>query len=750
MALEQSVRDDFKTRTKYLKFLRRIKSPKEDIEDAFDKICTDDAIFRRFSWSPPKASDPAQQRECVQEYSIFTDCMYVKHIVKMQNRIQSLVEMSAACHNNQSERAKLDRQMAELNRNLQELLKGIKGRRRKAPSLSYRAKVDGFYFPLSTIQDIERLEEAVRSDLVVHDQYVEYLTVKKPLNMDVANFFSCLFTDDALIGYNYSGANNVGELKLPMRNYNIFTDCMIEAWGEQGLTHDSLEEKIKIVIRKLTARRHSLKSASLTLDEYTEPGADRGYMFITNCEKVPIHLVHDNYIYRSNLHRRGRNKDILYWECADDGATKCRGRVKSIGDDLYVPNTEAANTVVELDDDEEDDVPIQSREVFFTVGQRGCILLHVDGYKYVKNRKSATKTYWICAKKGSTACRARVITSSSTENEKLPKVIQRSGTHSHGVHVERRPRNSIPKFNEEPLGRYEEENMDQMYYITELIGPNVMGEKLDKKPKMKPVRSYGASIARSLNYQQQLQLQQDRKNESNSENFRPKLTYTSGRGNNVLIYDGHRYIKNNSHSGKIYWKCTKWHNGCKARAITNELTPDRYNTTVCVPPSSISFSNLVFVFLAPLTAALLHQFQSQPLLGPPPHFSFKASQRSGRHLLVVNGVTFFRNRHRNHKQYWKCNQYYKSKCPCIVVIDEINSRMNLKHFHNHEIASASLPSVAAASSLIAAGTLLNESLLGGGTSASAHSGSTLMRASDTAAPTFAQTVQSRVFLNKRE
>ncbi|XP_062556542.1 modifier of mdg4-like isoform X36 [Armigeres subalbatus] len=53
-----------------------------------------------------------------------------------------------------------------------------------------------------------------------------------------------------------------------------------------------------------------------------------------------------------------------------------------------------------------------------------------------------------------------------------------------------------------------------------------------------------------------------------------KPTYTSGRGNNVLIYEGHRYIKNNSHSGKIYWKCTKWHSGCKGRAITNVLTPE--------------------------------------------------------------------------------------------------------------------------------------------------------------------------------
>lgn len=44
---------------------------------------------------------------------------------------------------------------------------------------------------------------------------------------------------------------------------------------------------------------------------------------------------------------------------------------------------------------------------------------------------------------------------------------------------------------------------------------------------------------------------------------------TSLRGNRLLHYMGHKYIKNNEHGANVYWKCTKWHNGCKARAITN-------------------------------------------------------------------------------------------------------------------------------------------------------------------------------------
>lgn len=35
----------------------------------------------------------------------------------------------------------------------------------------------------------------------------------------------------------------------------------------------------------------------------------------------------------------------------------------------------------------------------FALGQRGCTLLLVDGYGFVRNRRSGYKTYWICAKK---------------------------------------------------------------------------------------------------------------------------------------------------------------------------------------------------------------------------------------------------------------------------------------------------------------------------------------------------------------
>jgi hypothetical protein len=64
---------------------------------------------------------------------------------------------------------------------------------------------------------------------------------------------------------------------------------------------------------------------------------------------------------------------------------------------------------------------------------------------------------------------------------------------------------------------------------------------------------------------------------------------------------------------------------------------------------------------------------------------YHSSKRNGQQLLVVDGVRFFRNRKRGHKQYWKCNQYYKNKCPTIIIVDELTSQYQIAHEHSHPI-----------------------------------------------------------------
>lgn len=57
------------------------------------------------------------------------------------------------------------------------------------------------------------------------------------------------------------------------------------------------------------------------------------------------------------------------------------------------------------------------------------------------------------------------------------------------------------------------------------------------------------------------------------DDFKP-VYCVSGRGNSILSLGNHRYIRNNAHGEKIYWKCTKWHSNCKARAITELHKPE--------------------------------------------------------------------------------------------------------------------------------------------------------------------------------
>ncbi|XP_036324972.1 uncharacterized protein LOC118738155 [Rhagoletis pomonella] len=68
-------------------------------------------------------------------------------------------------------------------------------------------------------------------------------------------------------------------------------------------------------------------------------------------------------------------------------------------------------------------------------------------------------------------------------------------------------------------------------------------------------------------------------------------------------------------------------------------------------------------------------------------FSFQIdfidSKKNGGKLLVINGFRFFRNKKRGSRQYWKCSNYYKEKCPAIAIYDETTLNLRLCHQHKH-------------------------------------------------------------------
>uniref|UniRef100_A0A182JNK0 BTB domain-containing protein n=1 Tax=Anopheles christyi TaxID=43041 RepID=A0A182JNK0_9DIPT len=69
----------------------------------------------------------------------------------------------------------------------------------------------------------------------------------------------------------------------------------------------------------------------------------RKHLFLGS-RKGGLQLVHDNYLYRSNLRRQGRNGDVLYWECIYNRGQKCRGRLKTIGNQIMITNGRALET----------------------------------------------------------------------------------------------------------------------------------------------------------------------------------------------------------------------------------------------------------------------------------------------------------------------------------------------------------------------------------------------------------------------
>lgn len=71
--------------------------------------------------------------------------------------------------------------------------------------------------------------------------------------------------------------------------------------------------------------------------ESADAAKERLNMFILS-RKGGVHLVHNNFVYRSNMKRQGRENNKIYWECIYNRSIKCRGRVKSIGDKLYITN----------------------------------------------------------------------------------------------------------------------------------------------------------------------------------------------------------------------------------------------------------------------------------------------------------------------------------------------------------------------------------------------------------------------------
>nr|XP_029723688.1 modifier of mdg4-like isoform X1 [Aedes albopictus] len=134
----------------------------------------------------------------------------------------------------------------------------------KAAGASNKPKVTGFMFPISREEDIERLEAAVRCNSDIRAQYVEYLSVTKPLRQGVGQVFNKYFTDEAMTNYNWHGLDRAQYPRTPkkgMQKYDIFYGCMIDAWESHGLDNETLVEQIKKAVYHINRRRYTKKQS---------------------------------------------------------------------------------------------------------------------------------------------------------------------------------------------------------------------------------------------------------------------------------------------------------------------------------------------------------------------------------------------------------------------------------------------------------------------------------------------------------
>ncbi|KAL1402696.1 hypothetical protein pipiens_005956 [Culex pipiens pipiens] len=160
------------------------------------------------------------------------------------------------------------------------------------PSFGGSSGVSGFDFPLIDQEDIERLENTVSQSNDIRRQYINFLARKKAPSMTLVQFMPAIFSDEALDGYNYNGSNTLGKTKLPMRGYDIFSHCFIEAFGDRdGMDEVELASQMSAAIKQSRNRMRQRTPYKKRFDdsESVSGNAARlrvaGFSFPIRCEE---------------------------------------------------------------------------------------------------------------------------------------------------------------------------------------------------------------------------------------------------------------------------------------------------------------------------------------------------------------------------------------------------------------------------------------------------------------------------------
>ncbi|XP_062706885.1 uncharacterized protein LOC134283962 isoform X1 [Aedes albopictus] len=156
-------------------------------------------------------------------------------------------------------------------------------------------------------------------------------------------------------------------------------------------------------------------------------------MFIVS-RKGGILLVHESHIYRSNMRRQGPHKNILYWECVHNRSQKCRGRLKSEGNYLFISNTNVQEMSPTCDAPQ------------YVISKCGTVQLRHNGHLFNRHVKRDDITYWRCSQFTVYKCRARI-------KSVLEEFFMLNVEHNHQVVASPRAYGSLKRLKQQ-LARY--------------------------------------------------------------------------------------------------------------------------------------------------------------------------------------------------------------------------------------------------------------------------------------------------------
>nr|XP_029723690.1 modifier of mdg4-like isoform X3 [Aedes albopictus] len=103
----------------------------------------------------------------------------------------------------------------------------------------------GIIFPLNEGTEVEQLEQLVKKDSTIRQEYINVLRLK-PRDTQIVHYMHNVFTDNSLIDYNY----NNGHGKRAMRMYDIFFKCFMEAYEAEELTEFELAFQLTSAIKQ--------------------------------------------------------------------------------------------------------------------------------------------------------------------------------------------------------------------------------------------------------------------------------------------------------------------------------------------------------------------------------------------------------------------------------------------------------------------------------------------------------------------